>query len=332
MNHGSSLYLGIDVGTGSARAGLFDRRGLMVGMGTHPIRIWRESDEVVEQSSDDIWRACCEAVRSAMNAAGIRGDRVCGVGFDATCSLVVLGDDHSPVSVSESGEDARNVIVWMDHRAMAEAERINSIGHDVLKYVGGRISPEMQTPKLLWLKERLPRCWRRAKSFFDLPDYLTFRATGEGIRSLCSTVCKWTYLGHETCEGNHGSVGRWDDSYFCAIGLGDLVKEEYARIGKTVRPMGEPVGNGLTDSAAQELRLRAGTPVGVSIIDAHAGGVGMLGAPISVDNDNANANAETTKIAFGRRLALSEGPRRVIWQFLTRRGSLGASGGLISVR
>ena len=42
--------------------------------------------------------------------------------------------------------------------------------------------------------------------------------------------------------------------------------------------MGEPIAQGLTESAAADFGLKPGTPVAVSIIDAHAGGVGMLGA------------------------------------------------------
>jgi FGGY-family pentulose kinase len=81
-------------------------------------------------------------------------------------------------------------------------------------------------------------------------------------------VCKWTYLGH---------AGGWRDDYFRAIGLGDLADEGYRRIGTRVRPMGERAG-GLSERAAKELGLAAGTPVAVSIIDAHAGGLGLLGA------------------------------------------------------
>ena len=104
----------------------------------------------------------------------------------------------------------------MDHRAIGQAARINAMGHSVLRYVGGRISPEMQTPKLLWLKEHLPQSWERAAQFFDLPDYLTWRATGADTRSLCSTVCKWTYLGHEA---------RWDEARSSSrSGLADLAR------------------------------------------------------------------------------------------------------------
>lgn len=43
--------------------------------------------------------------------------------------------------------------MWMDHRAAEQAARITHTGHQVLSRVGGVMSPEMQPPKLLWLKE-----------------------------------------------------------------------------------------------------------------------------------------------------------------------------------
>jgi FGGY-family pentulose kinase len=128
----------------------------------------------------------------------------------------------------------------------------------------------MQAPKLLWLKRHLPAAWQRADQLLDLADFLSYRATGNAARSLCTTVCKWTYLGHE---------GRYRDDFFRQIDLGELVDEGYRRIGTAVRPMGECAG-GLTEKAALELGLSPGTPVGIGIIDAHAGGLGMLGAPL----------------------------------------------------
>jgi FGGY-family pentulose kinase len=290
----SALYLGIDVGTGSARAGLFTAGGRMLASASRAIRMWKPRPDFVEQSSDDIWAACCAATREALAKARVKPARVQGIGFDATCSLVALDADDRPVSLSPDGGDAQNVIVWMDHRAIAQAERINRLKHPVLRYVGGVISPEMQTPKLLWLKQNLPAAWKRTARFFDLPDFLTYRATGDDTRSLCSTVCKWTYLGHRGPDG-----AGWDKTYFAEIGLGDLADEGFARIGTRVRPMGEPVGAGLTERAARELGLVAGTAVGVSIIDAHAGGLGLLGAPFG--------KGKVTAAVLGRRLALIGG-------------------------
>lgn len=263
------LLLGIDVGTGSARAGLFDSSGRQVGRGERAIRIWRTTPDHVEQSSDDIWSAVGAAVRDALAAAGVEASAVAGIGFDATCSLVALDAEGKPVSVSVDGNDERNVVVWMDHRAIADAAAINATGHPVLAFVGGTISPEMQTPKLRWLKRELPDCWRRTALWLDLPDYLTYRATDRTDRSLCTTVCKWTYLGHER---------RWDPSYFQTIGLEDLAADGFARIGSEFRVPGERVGE-LTAQAAAELGLRPGIPVAAALIDAHAGALGTLGAP-----------------------------------------------------
>ncbi|AKH87738.1 FGGY-family carbohydrate kinase [Edwardsiella tarda] len=265
----ASYFIGVDVGTGSARAGVFDLSGRMVGQATREIDLYRPQADFVEQSSDNIWQAVCNAVRDAVSQADINPIQIKGMGFDATCSLVVLDKEGKPLTVSPSGRSEQNIIVWMDHRAIAQAERINTTHHRVLDFVGGIISPEMQTPKLLWLKQHMPTTWANAGYFFDLPDFLTWRATQDDTRSLCSTVCKWTYLGHEQ---------RWDDSYFREIGLEDLLAHDAAKIGREVKTMGEPLGYGLTERAAREMGLIPGTAVSVSIIDAHAGTLGTLGA------------------------------------------------------
>src|SRR6516164_4546794 len=280
MTPPESFFIGVDVGTGSVRAGVFDATGCMFGSASSPIQMWKPQADFVEQSSNDIWEKCCQVVRRAVQQASISPGAVAGLGFDATCSLVVLDANGEPVSVSPTGEHTQNVIVWMDHRAVEQTDRINTLKHEVLRYVGGTISPEMETPKLLWIKENLPKTWDQAAHFFDLPDFLTYRATGDTGRSLCSLVCKWTYLGHKA-EGS-GTKG-WSDDYWSGIGLDDIVKEGYRRVGTRVRALGEPVGDGLSEKAARELGLQPGTPVSASIIDAHAGGLGVLGMDLGND-------------------------------------------------
>jgi D-ribulokinase len=261
-------FIGVDVGTSSARAGVFDEKGSLLATARHPITVWHEAGGVVEQSSSEIWAACAAAVRAAMVEAAIPPSAVKGLGFDATCSLVVLDANANPLTVSGSGEERRNVIVWMDHRAISEARQVNETHDDVLRYVGGSISPEMEIPKLLWVKRYLPSTYRSAGHFFDLADYLSFRATGSTVRSICTLACKWNFLAHEQ---------RWSGSYFERLGLGDLVSEGYAKIGREIVAPGTPLGAGLMKSAAHDLGLLEGTPVGASLIDAHAGGIGTIG-------------------------------------------------------
>ncbi len=136
---------------------MFDANGKMLGQSSSPIKMWKPQADFVEQSSDDIWGACATAVRQAVREADIDTTNVRGIGFDATCSLVALDASDRPVSVSPTGKDEQNVIVWMDHRALEQTTRINDRGHAVLRYVGGMISPEMESPKLSWLREKSPR-------------------------------------------------------------------------------------------------------------------------------------------------------------------------------
>lgn len=278
----SSHFLGIDVGTGSARAGVFDERGELLASARRDIALFTEPGEIAEQSARDIWRAVCASVREALGKSGIDAARIGGIGFDATCSLVVVGDDGEPLPVGRSGDSERNIIVWMDHRALDQARRINAGRYPVLDYVGGVISPEMETPKLLWLKENRPETFAGARHFFDLTDYLTWRATGSLSRSICTVACKWTYLGHER---------RWDASYFHAIGLGELADEGFVRIGTEVVEPGTALGAGLTWVAASELGLSEGTVVAAGLIDAHAGGVGTVGA-------SGGAGTVTSRMAY----------------------------------
>jgi D-ribulokinase len=262
------FFIGIDVGTGSARAGVFDENGGLLASAKRAITIWHEAGSVVEQSSQQIWEAVCESVRDAVASAGIAPSAVAGIGFDATCSLVAVKADGSPVGVGLSGDSNRNIIVWMDHRAVGEAAEINAGNHEVLRYVGGRISPEMETPKLLWLKRNLPESFTVTDHFFDLADYLTWRATGSLSRSVCTVTCKWTYLAHEK---------RWDAQYFKDIGLEELASEGFSRIGTDIVDPGTALASGLTEKTGADLGLPVGTPVGAALIDAHAGGLGTLG-------------------------------------------------------
>lgn len=268
MNDDKQTIIGVDVGSASVRAGVFDLNGTLLAHATQGITLFRSAGNVVEQSSREIWQAVCSCIHSALARSGAAPQSVAGIGFDATCSLVVVGEHGASLAVGPGDDPQRDIIVWMDHRATAQAEKINATGHAVLQYVGGTISPEMETPKILWLKENRPQTYQQARHFFDLADYLTWRATGDLARSMCTVTCKWTYLAHEQ---------RWDADYFRQIGLGDLADDDFARIGQRIVDPGTPCGQGLSAEAAREMGLPVGTPVAAGMIDAHAGGIGTVG-------------------------------------------------------
>lgn len=89
------------------------------------------------------------------------------------------------------------------------------------------MSVEMEIPKVLWLKNNMPEeLWERCK-FYDLADALTHIATGEETRSFCSAVCKQGFVP----VGVDGSVKGWQQDFLENIGLGDLVENDFRKMG-----------------------------------------------------------------------------------------------------
>jgi len=119
----AELVAAVDVGTGSARAGLFDASGRLLGRAEHPIALHEPAPDHTEQDSEDIWRAVCAAVRGARAEAATGPDAVAGLAFAATCSLVLLDAAGRQLSVSTGGEPRWNTILWLDHRAPAPKPR-----------------------------------------------------------------------------------------------------------------------------------------------------------------------------------------------------------------
>ncbi|OLP52560.1 ribulokinase [Rhizobium rhizosphaerae] len=260
------LVMAVDVGTGSARAGLFDAAGALLARADHPIVMNRPDAHHAEHQSEDIWRAVCLAVRGALDRAAVSGSAVAAIAFDATCSLVVRDGAGAPLSVNRAGAPDWDTIVWLDHRALAEADACTATGHPVLDHSGRVMSPEMQMPKLMWLKRHLPGQWAKAQKIFDLADFLSWRACGSLARSRCTLTAKWNYL-------SHAQPG-WQDDFLAMIGLADLK----ARAGLTeeTRPVGAALGT-LTPQAARELGLETHCRVAAGMIDAYAGALGVLG-------------------------------------------------------
>lgn len=223
------LYIGIDVGTGSVRACIIDGKGDIVGLASENIGLWQPQQGFYEQSTTDIWRCICVAVQRAISQHNLDPESIRGIAFDATCSLTVFSHtDNEPVSVTGPKFDTdRNVILWLDHRPIDETAKVNATNHNLLRYVGGKMSIEMEIPKILWLKNHMPKDVFDKCKFFDLADALTHMATGNENRSFCSVVCKQGYVP----VGVDGSVKGWQEDFLTDIGLSDLAEDNFKRMG-----------------------------------------------------------------------------------------------------
>ena len=265
-------FLGVDVGTSSIRVALFDSNGKLIDLKAKTIAIFNHNVDFYEQSSEEIWLAICQTIKLILaENPSIKPDEIVSIGFDATCSLVVLDSDFKPVTISLSGNDNLNVVMWMDHRSAKQTEFINSTNHECLKTVGGSISLEMDPPKLLWIKENLyEQSYKRAAHFFSLPDYLVWKCSNCDLRSICTTNCKWLYK-------SEPNVNEWDTSFWNKIGLSDLTKNNFEKIGTNVaRPFSFLENLKVSPDTAKLTGLSLEVKVGISMIDAHAGGIGGL--------------------------------------------------------
>ncbi|SEA50951.1 FGGY-family carbohydrate kinase [Rubrimonas cliftonensis] len=260
------LLIGVDVGTASARAGLFSAAGALLGADERQIPVRRTGPDGFEQDAGAVWRAACAAVRGALDEAGAPGGAVVGLAFAATASLTLRDADGAPLPL-DGGQPVEDrpcwdTLLWLDHRAMAEAAEMSAADPALAALCGGAVSPEMQGPKALWLKRRRPEVWARTGMLLDLCDFLGWRATGSTARSACAVACKWPW------------TGGWRDALLDDVGLGDL----RARAG--LPPQGVAPGTDLgplTPRAARELGLSPAARVGAGLIDAHAAALGMLG-------------------------------------------------------
>ncbi len=201
-----------------------------------------------------------DAVRRALAQGNVDPDQIAGIGLDCTACTVLACD--------RDGQPLRPAFLWMDQRAFHEADEISGTADPILRYVSGRVSPEWMLPKALWLKRNEPEVYERAARIVECTDWMMFRLTGEWTLSLNHVAVKWNYARPD---------GGWPVGLLKAVGLVDLLEKWPTRI--------VPLGKGdsrLSERAARELGLRAGTPVAQGGIDAY---LGMLGLGATRDGD-----------------------------------------------
>lgn len=309
------FYIGIDVGTGSARACLINQSGEIVALESKQISRWEPLPDYWNQSTTDIWASICYCVNHIVSQAIVSPEtgfkdrsQVKGIGFDATCSLVALNEkDDSPVSVEprynldgspREEQPEQNVILWMDHRAVTQTDEINATHESLLQFVGGKMSIEMEIPKIKWLKENLPQDLFAQCKFYDLGDYLTHKATGSEARSFCSIVAKQGYVP----VGVDGSKYGWSADFLSKIGLAELAQDNFRRLGGvngvngTIVSAGTFIGN-LTTDVAHELGLTTDCAVGSGVIDAYAGWIGTVAAKFESEQEQTPVSHRLAAVA-----------------------------------
>jgi FGGY-family pentulose kinase len=249
--------LGIDCGTQSVRAAIFNVSGQLLGVATRPSNIFYPRVSWAEQNADDWWEALKTVVPAALAQAGLVGTDISALSVDGTsCTVVCCQADGTPL---------RPAILWMDQRAFAEARKVTLTQSPVLQYVSWQESPEWMIPKALWLRANEPHVYDSADFIVEGRDWLMHQLTGEWTASLCNATAKWNYA---------RPAGGYPRELLEALGAEELL----GKWPTEVLPMGAPAGR-VAAAAAAELGLPTGIPVAQGGIDAYAA---MLGSNVVV--------------------------------------------------
>lgn len=233
--------LGIDLGSSSVKASLLDvASGVCVGSAFYPKteqKIDSPQPGFAEQDPQ-LWYACAkDAVREAMQAAGIHSEDVQGIG--------IAYQMHGLVCVDKNQKVLRPAIIWCDSRAV-------DYGNQAFEQIGSRkcLDHLLNSPgnftasKLAWVKENEPDLFARIDRILLPGDWLAMTLTGEARTTVSglSEGILWDFKEEQPCSFLLDHFGFEPD-------LLPEVVPTFAVQGL------------LTSSAAADLGLKAGTPV-----------------------------------------------------------------------
>lgn len=235
MSAGDSVWVGLDLGTQSARALAVTADGVVAGSGSRPLQSRRDGERH-EQDPQQWWEAAAGACRAALDA--VAPERVAGVATCATSGTVLLVDD--------AGAPLTPALMYDDTRAGEQARRAG-------------VSGGWGLPKLAWLLEDDPALAHRARLAHQ-PDLITRALTGQAVA---------TDESHALKSGWDAQAGAWRGDLLDALGVAPDVLPRVARSGsllgevcagaaaQTGLPAGTPVIAGMTDGCAAQLAAGA---------------------------------------------------------------------------
>ena len=250
--------IGLDVGTTSCKAGLFDRRGRLLAQASAAYPVARPQPGWIEQAVDDYWQAAVQCLRALLAAPAADRRRLAALSSCGQTPTMVLLDEH--------GAPVRPAILWQDTRAAAEAEALaRDPGTAVLaEWMGLRWPVDASLPlaRLLWLRRHEPHALARTRITLQPKDYVHLRLTGRAATDVWSA------------KGLVHQGTRRPAAALCAMaGVAlDLIPEALLPTAVLGR---------VTAAAAQETGLPEGLPVVAGWTDGMAAmlGTGAFGVP-----------------------------------------------------
>lgn len=246
--------VGIDMGTGSVRVGIYQLDGHEVGFAVTEYKTYHERPGWAEQKPEDWWNCLQHSMKKALAKSGVDKKDIIALGYDVTsCSVLLCKKDGTPL---------RDCLLWMDVRSYKEAEQIRDTNDPALKFNGfGNVSAEWMPCKALWLKKNEPENYHKADVVCECADWVTYKLTGRWTINMSNVSIRWYY------DKFNGGFPR---SLYSAIGLEDVLD----KFPTELHDLGDNLGT-LSPEAAEFLGLSADTIVAQGGPDAVIGCFGL---------------------------------------------------------
>ena len=205
-------------------------------------------------------------VPDVLNKANVSSDDVVGIGIDFTaCTILPMDKNGTPLCMKEAYKDNKHAYVklWKHHAAQGDADEINKLaskrGEKWLRIYGGQRSCEWALPKILQVLREAPEIYNDTYRFIEAADWLSLMLTGEETHSASFAGYKGLWNAETGYPSNDFMISL--DSRLDGI-VGTKLSTNVLGIGK--------IAGYISEKGAELSGLKAGTPVALPMIDAHA--------------------------------------------------------------
>ena len=175
------FLIGVDVGTTSVKAALFDSRGILCAQRSSGVATARPAPAFVEQAPEDWISATLSGLAGILD--GVSPDAVAGIGL---CSQV-----NTHVFVDANGRALAPAIVWQDGRCAEDAARLDRLISEKsrLKWWGAPLPIDAShvLSRMAWMARAHPDIWSRTRWVMAPKDYCLLRLTGEACADPLSS-------------------------------------------------------------------------------------------------------------------------------------------------
>lgn len=229
--------LGLDIGTNSTKAILFDPAGRELIMAQQGYRLHTPQPGWAEEDPDEVWQAALSVLQQIAGAAAGRW-RIRALAMAAQSgSLIPCRADGSPVYP---------MMTWLDSRSEALVRQWQAAGREarIRQLSGWWLYPGLPFPSIAWLRQFEPDVFARTERFLGVLDFMNYRLTGQ--------FCTDFSAGAEM-QLVDVAASRWSDELAEMVGITPAQLAQLAPAGAVIGP--------ITAEVSRTTGLPAGTLV-----------------------------------------------------------------------